>query len=223
LPQLPGQATGCTIRIAQICDASTVRSIDEKSSGLAGSWLESAPPDELESGIQKGDVLVAQIDNRIVGYVHLDRDGQDYFYLSGIVVIDGMRGLGVGGSLLDASLASLRKARLPLCTVTSPFNVAMLKLLFGHGFVGWCALPNFFGRGRHRIGLQLQEPGNMVDESTISWHKSGGLTAWSKIFSAGHVVVSLRLHKAIPLLGHAALDAIELPIRGRLAARSGSI
>src|SRR5438270_11965558 len=125
-----GGSTDYIVRKAQSRDASRISAIDIESSSLPGALLERAAPGELERGVEVGDVWVAECAEGVVGYAHVDRQCRSQLYVTGVVVVPSMRGHGFGASLLAAALASIELTKLPVCTVTNPKNLTMLKLLF---------------------------------------------------------------------------------------------
>lgn len=204
-----GGSADCIVRKAQSRDASRISAIDIESASLPGALLERAAPGELERGVEVGDVWVAECAQGVVGYAHVDRQCRGRLYVAGVVVVPGMRGHGFGASLLVAALESIELSKLPVCTVTDPKNLTMLKLLFSRGFVGRWALPDYFGPERHRVGFQMRMSGGR-ELAVVSWYQSSGIKAWLDIISAGYVVVTANFRGEIPLLGVTPFPALDL-------------
>lgn len=121
-------------------------------------------------------------------------------YLTGLVVVPWMRGRGCGAALLTAALRIVGQNELPVYTMTSPRNLAMLKLLFDRGFVGPWGLPHFFGPDLHRIGMRMEQPGGRRPLVT-SWRRADQFESWATVLAAGHAVANATVHCGLPLLG----------------------
>jgi ribosomal protein S18 acetylase RimI-like enzyme len=87
-------------------------------------------------------ILVAELNGAVIGYSYAGVEGWDYMSLRGpagvlhdIVVDDAHRGRGVGGMLLDASLAALETRGAPRVVLwTAEGNEAAQKLFARAGF-----------------------------------------------------------------------------------------
>lgn len=98
----------------------------------------------LESQLEKARVviLVAEGDGEVLGYTYAGLEGQDYMSLRGpagvlydIVVDPDRRGQGIGGLLLDATLAALEARGAPQVVLsTAERNEAAQRLFARAGF-----------------------------------------------------------------------------------------
>ena len=87
-------------------------------------------------------ILVAEQDGEVVGYTYAGVEGYDYMALRGpagalydIVVDPAHRGRGIGGMLLDATLAALEERRLPRVILsTAEQNESAQRLFARAGF-----------------------------------------------------------------------------------------
>ena len=121
-----------------------------------------AGPGELEDGVMAGDVHVLERLGEVVAYLHTDRSRPNMIFVSGIAVRPDVQGLGLGTMMIDHFLDSLPasiRGSVPITTITSPRNLAMLRLLFARGFAGRWFLTDYFGPGRDRVGCQLRGHG----------------------------------------------------------------
>jgi ribosomal protein S18 acetylase RimI-like enzyme len=122
-----------------------------------------AAPGELEDGIAAGDVHVLERLGEVVAYLHTDRSRPDMIFVSGIAIRPDLQGIGLGTMMIDHFLDSLPasiRGSMPIITITSPRNLAMLRLLFARGFAGRWFLKDYFGPTRDRIGCQLRGHGD---------------------------------------------------------------
>jgi ribosomal protein S18 acetylase RimI-like enzyme len=146
-----------TLRLAAPGEAARVRSLDDGIFPEHSEDLQRASAGELEAGVKAGDIYVLELDDRLAGYLHVDRTDPRLTYLSGFGVLPEFqnRGLGTAMAALARPILEDRADVLPMCAVTSPRNARMLRLLFSLRFAGRWMLPDYFGPGRHRFGCQL--------------------------------------------------------------------
>jgi len=150
------------IRLAEPDETDLVRDIDDRIFPPDNADLQRAPAGELEEAVEAKDVFLFSWNDHLVGYLHVDRSHPDKIYISGFGVLPERQNLGLGGVMVAKAQELLQndESERPIYTVTSPRNSRMLRLLFHVHFAGRWVLPDFFGRGRHRIGCQLLQPGS---------------------------------------------------------------
>jgi ribosomal protein S18 acetylase RimI-like enzyme len=144
------------IRVASRADLPALIEIDQ--AAFAGASAEPATPDELSSGVDNEQIIVAVISSTLVGYAQWTTIGTDAYFLSGVAVRPNDHGQGIGGQLLDACLKAIEiltdgRAR-TIEVTTAPDNVPMLKLLTRRGFVGTEYLAGYYGADRDRLYLR---------------------------------------------------------------------
>jgi N-acetylglutamate synthase-like GNAT family acetyltransferase len=188
------------VRTARSADLPRISAIDAESAAVEGALLERATPGELEDAVHVGDLLVADSEQGVVGYIHVDRRSRIAVYVAGLAVVPRMRGRGYGTALLASGLKAVEQNELPVYTMTSPRNSAMLRLLFDQGFVGPWGLPHFFGPGLHRIGMRLDER-SAVPPAVTSWCRADHFESWATVLSTGYAVVETTVRGRLPLLG----------------------
>jgi GNAT superfamily N-acetyltransferase len=165
---------GFRIRVAEPADAQAVRWLDDLCFPPDSLELEPAPPGELEQAVEAGDVRLLEHDGEPVGYLHADTSMPGRIYVSGLAVHPRLQRLGLGPLLIQECLGSLDdqvRDLVPIVTVTSPFNVRMLRVLFRRDFAVRWFVRDYFGPGRHRFGLQLRRrpPHPPAAPSAVSW------------------------------------------------------
>jgi ribosomal protein S18 acetylase RimI-like enzyme len=145
--------------VAGPSDIAVVRELDNEVFPAGDRDRQPAAPGELEAGVLAGDVHVLERLGEVVAYLHTDRSRPNMIFVSGIAVRPDVQGLGLGTMMIDHFLDSLPariRAGVPITTITSPRNLAMLRLLFARGFAGRWFLKDYFGPGRDRVGCQLR-------------------------------------------------------------------
>jgi Acetyltransferase (GNAT) family len=116
-------------------------------------------------------VRLLEVDDRPVGYLHADTTMPGRIYVSGVAIHPDVQRRGLGTLLIRKCLDSLEsrvRMTMPIVTVTSPRNIAMLKVLYETNFGARWVLRNFFGVGCDRFGLQLRLP-NARDGDPAPW------------------------------------------------------
>ncbi|RJQ76676.1 N-acetyltransferase [Pseudonocardiaceae bacterium YIM PH 21723] len=196
-----------TVRWAAPADIPRILWIDAECATLPGSLLMPAPPGELESGVLAGDVLVAESQHTVAGYLHLDQQYPHAVYVAGVAVLPGMRRRGMGAALLAAALGSA-DPELPVYTVTSPRNLVTLTMFFAQGFVGTWAFPNLFGPQEHRLGMRLLPSGETLP-SVRRWHRATEFTRWSGLLDRGYAAVRVAISRGVPVLGLAGYPSTD--------------
>ncbi len=135
--------SGPQIRFAQPSDERALAELD------AASWpvaVQVAPPQSADKPFftdwrQPADVIVATNRDAVVGYARIGRhmripSNDHVLHLEALVVAESARGLGVGGALVDATIAEARRrgvAKLGLRALSN--NPGALRLYERHGFV----------------------------------------------------------------------------------------
>jgi ribosomal protein S18 acetylase RimI-like enzyme len=156
-------------RLAGPDDAVAIRALDNLAFPADQPDQVRAEPGELEAGVAAGDVHVVVRDGVIAGYLHADASRAGRIYVAGVAVRPDLQGQGLGSALIDQMLAVLGAERhlTPVVTVTSPFNVRMLKTLFRRGFSARWFIRDHFGPGHHRLGCQLLTDAGADPQSAV--------------------------------------------------------
>jgi ribosomal protein S18 acetylase RimI-like enzyme len=177
--------------VATEADAVAVRSLDDAAFPPGDLDRQRAAPGELEAGIAAGDVYVLDLTGDTVAYVHIDRGRNDLVYVSGIAVRPDLQGRGLGSWMIDSFLESAGDGRnaLPIITITSPHNHAMLRTLFRRGFAVRWFLPDYFGKDRHRFCCQLRSTGFWSPSRPSQWVTASPLEPVVRLLEPGTVVI----------------------------------
>ena len=172
-----------------------VRELDDQVFPPGDRDRQRAAPGELEAGVLAGDVHVLERLGEVVAYLHTDRSRPNMIFVSGIAVRPDVQGLGLGTMMIDHFLDSLPAAirsSVPITTITSPRNLAMLRLLFARGFAGRWFLRDYFGPGRDRVGCQLRGHGTPWPPAAEIHVPAAAHDALMRLLSEhGHVIRAL--------------------------------
>jgi ribosomal protein S18 acetylase RimI-like enzyme len=148
------------IRLARPRDTLTVRGLDTLCFPADSLEKQRAAEGELEAGVAAENIWLVEDGAHAVGYLHADTTTQPHqVFVAGLAVHPRWQSRGIGWWLIEACLSSLEPRLLqttPIVTVTSPRNLAMLRVLFRHGFGARWVLRDYFGPGKDRFGLQLR-------------------------------------------------------------------
>ena len=125
--------------------------------------------------LNEGLTLVATNDEAIVGFASsfftFDLDGGLRFELDLLAVAPGLRGRGVGGRLVEASLAAAGDSKPALIrALVRSNNLSMQRLCLRHGFAvspGKCQL--FIAHPRPVVRLAQQHQANLIPVETLNY------------------------------------------------------
>jgi ribosomal protein S18 acetylase RimI-like enzyme len=148
------------VTLATETDLPEVRSLDAECFPPGRPDRQPAAEGELEEGIRRSRVILARDHRRTIGYLHSEYTPNGALEICGLAVAEHDQRKGVGTALLDYCLAAALdgRGRLPeVLVLTSPLNVPMLELLFGHGFVGRKIMRDYFGPECHRLACYLSD------------------------------------------------------------------
>ena len=147
------------MRPATTSDLDAIRQLDATCFPSDNPDLEGAKAGELEAAIEAGEITVSVIAHGVAAFIHISHPSPRHIYLTALAVDPKFQGNGIGGLLIDNFLLSLRDRDLEsasLTTVTSPRNVAMLRLLLSKGFLARSLLADYFGPGKDRFYCQFR-------------------------------------------------------------------
>jgi len=157
--------TGVRLRAAAADDAPAIHSIDRLCFPPGRDDVEPAHPDEIDNALAQGQITVATIDDRVVGFLQTEVLGEEHVYLGALAVHPDHQRAGIGAALIErfTALVSEMRPRPSATTVTSPHNVAMIDLLTRNGFVGTRGISDYFGPRKDRIYFQLKSRQQVAD------------------------------------------------------------
>lgn len=156
------------VRVATSGDLTRIRELDAVCFPSGDPDSEPTAPGELERGLSDGQLSVATVDTRIVGFLQyaVTSDGlQPLVFVSAVGVDPVARRQGVARTLLEVLLAQSSNSH-RIATTTSPTNIAMAALLCALNFVGVDYIEDYFGPGRDRLYFEwspLDSYGRRVD------------------------------------------------------------
>jgi ribosomal protein S18 acetylase RimI-like enzyme len=139
-------------RPATAADLETLHQMDRTCFPLTDPQAVRAEPEELRSGIEHGDVMLAEWDRQPAGFLHRTVKPQR-IVIEALATLPQFRRRGIARRLMDEVLRSLRDDR-PfhlVQTVTSPQNTAMVGLVTSLGFSAGELARDHFGPGKHRL------------------------------------------------------------------------
>lgn len=147
-----------TIGVAKSSDHKEIETLDALSFPQDDIHREPAVPGELSAGIKSGQILVARIEGRIVGFLHYEKPLDDHIYISALAVHPDYRSRGIASTLLDhfLKISSKTTGNPGISTVTSPTNIPMLRILTSRGFLVRTVMKDYFGPGRDRFYCQYR-------------------------------------------------------------------
>lgn len=148
-----------SLRAAVADDLPAIRSLDAVAFPPGRPDREPSHPGELEGGLERGQITLAEEDGVVLGMLQAERTAPDQLYLASLAVAPEAQGRGIGRMLVERLLAvhAEMEPRPALFTVTSPLNVPMIGLLTSLGFVVVRGLRDYFGPGKHRVYCRYRE------------------------------------------------------------------
>lgn len=174
-------------------DFRALYALDDSVFGESDLDLEPAAAEEFEHGLQSGGIFVATQDGAMIGFVHMEPIGAGPLFLASLAVHPEHRRAGIGSALLDRALVKADLGHLPVSTVTSQENLAMIRLLLDHGFAATDYIDDYYGHGKHRIVLDktndrlIRAP---VDKRLVPVVSSD--TVRAQLMSDGWVIQAIR-------------------------------
>ena len=143
--------SGTLLKEAGIADIPVLIKIEQS---VAGTKIYSAMLDENEwkEELQKGKVFLIMKDGKAVGNLSYEQRGNDYVYISGLVITPTYQGQGIAREVLSKLLDEfIGMGRVDL--VTHPDNHPALKLYESFGFVVESRKENYYSDGEPRLVL----------------------------------------------------------------------
>ena len=187
------------IRLAEPHETELVRKLDDMVFPEQSMELQRAPANELEEGVRTKDVYLFELDNRAIAYLHVNRTDSRWIYLAGFGVLPELQNQGIGTAIASLMRPILDEAedKLPIYTVTSPWNTRLLRLLFNLRFAGRWVLLDHFGPGRHRIGCQpLRAASGETEPRTARQVPLEDIYALDRLLATGWVIRGLHRKQA---------------------------
>lgn len=143
-------------RAAIASDLAALRALDKECFPAGRDDLEPAPEGELERGLESGSILVALVQQQVVGFLQYENFPQAIELLTLAITAD-FRDSGVGTNLMQKFLNFLKDSKIQrIYCFTSPSNLAMQKLLAKFGFRNSGLVENHYGSGKHRLRFELE-------------------------------------------------------------------
>jgi ribosomal protein S18 acetylase RimI-like enzyme len=147
------------LRIAQNGDLVALHELDAICFPAGDVDWEPAEPDELEEGVRKGTVLLAEDqDDGVLGYLHYAFLRPDHAYLNAVAVRPGARRRGVARLLIRNFFDIVRSVD-PACSISAVAglgNLPAAALLLSDGFVIRTLMRDYYGPGRDRLYFQVK-------------------------------------------------------------------
>ena len=181
------------VRRATSADLARLKELDTVVFGQTDLGLEPAADEEFEEGLRSGGVFVTIDEGAMIGFVHMEPIGDDSIFLASLAVHPDHRRTGIGSALLERALIEAKEERIPVSTVTSPENLAMIRLLLDHGFEATDYIDDYYGHGKHRIILDKTDDRLIrtpIDKRLLPVVSSD--TVRSQLGSDGWVIQSLQ-------------------------------
>lgn len=118
-----------------------------------------ATPDEIRRRMREGPVFLAELDGAAVGTAAVVSRGAGTWYVRGVAVLPGARGLGAGASLMaEAERIATASLGVRLTLTTAPFLSAAVRLYERLGFRVAAGVEDYHGTRLIRMEKILRSP-----------------------------------------------------------------
>lgn len=186
-------AATTAVRFARIIDIDTIKEIDRISFPLGGA-AEPAASGEFERGVDEYSLLVAEIDDEIVGFIHFGKIHAREFFIYGTAVLPAFRRRGVARALTQRALNEVRRRggnNFHVSVTTAPDNLAVIAILTEHGFVGTSWLRDYFGPGKDRLYFEYSWPSSARGTGNHVFLPTVAPAALSELLTEGRCLVAV--------------------------------
>lgn len=145
------------IRIAVESDLFDALALDAECFPVGNLNLEPAPADEIANGLKDQTLLIASLNQKVVGMLQFEKASSNDWELLSLAITASHRSQGIGKALMDRFFLELSKSPylVAVSCLTSPNNEAMQGLLESFGFLQVGLIQDCFGPGKHRLKFQL--------------------------------------------------------------------